>query len=43
MSLMTDIRAYPVPGNSVALWWLGQSGYIFKSHEGTLTSVDMYL
>ncbi|MBV6434762.1 MAG: putative L-ascorbate-6-phosphate lactonase UlaG [Bryobacteraceae bacterium] len=43
MSLMTDIRAYPVPANSVALWWLGQSGYIFKTHEGTLTSVDMYL
>ncbi|MBL8228972.1 MAG: MBL fold metallo-hydrolase [Bryobacterales bacterium] len=43
MSLMQEIREYPVPRNAVALWWLGQSGYIFKTHEGTLTSVDMYL
>lgn len=43
MSLMREIREYPVPRNAVALWWLGQSGYIFKTHEGTLTSVDMYL
>jgi L-ascorbate 6-phosphate lactonase len=43
MSLMQDIRHYPVEKNSVAMWWLGQSGYIFKTSEGTLTSVDMYL
>lgn len=43
MSLMQEIREYPVPRSAVALWWLGQSGYIFKTHEGTLTSVDMYL
>jgi L-ascorbate 6-phosphate lactonase len=40
---MREIREYPVPRNAVALWWLGQSGYIFKTYEGTLTSVDMYL
>lgn len=40
---MKQIREYPVPKNNVALWWLGQSGYIFKTPEGTLTSVDMYL
>ena len=28
---------------SVALWWLGQNGYIFKTPEGTLLSTDMYL
>src|SRR5712692_1782334 len=43
MSLMQAIRAYPVPPKSVGIWWLGQSGYIFKTPEGTLLSVDMYL
>jgi L-ascorbate 6-phosphate lactonase len=43
MSLMKRIREFPVPKNSVALWWLGQSGYIFKSPEGTLAGVDLYL
>src|SRR5262249_19030885 len=28
---------------SVALWWFGQSGYIFKSPGGTLAGVDLYL
>jgi L-ascorbate 6-phosphate lactonase len=43
MSLMTDIRAYPVPSGAVAMWWMGQSGYIFKTPEGTLLGVDLYL
>lgn len=43
MSLMQEIRSYPVPRNSVALWWLGQNGYIFKSPEGTVVSTDLYL
>jgi L-ascorbate 6-phosphate lactonase len=43
MSLMKEIREFRVPRNNIALWWFGQSGYIFKSPEGTLTSVDMYL
>ncbi len=42
-SLMRQIRDFPVPKNSIALWWFGQSGYIFKSPEGTLASVDLYL
>lgn len=40
---MKTIREYPVPKKSVAVWWLGQNGWIFKTPEGTLTSVDMYL
>jgi L-ascorbate 6-phosphate lactonase len=40
---MQDIRAYAVPKRSVAIWWLGQSGFIFKSAEGTLVSTDLYL
>jgi len=43
MSLMRQIREFPVPARSVALWWFGQNGYIFKSHEGTLVSTDLYL
>jgi L-ascorbate 6-phosphate lactonase len=43
MSLMQEIREFPVPNKSVALWWLGQNGYIFKTPEGTLASVDLYL
>jgi L-ascorbate 6-phosphate lactonase len=43
MSLMRAIREYPVPRDSVALWWFGQTGYIFKSAEGTLVSTDLYL
>jgi hypothetical protein len=43
MSLMSDIRAFPVPKKSVAIWWLGKSGYIFKTPEGTLVTTDMYL
>jgi L-ascorbate 6-phosphate lactonase len=43
MSLMSEIRAFPVAKGSVAMWWFGQNGYIFKSPEGTLCSVDLYL
>jgi L-ascorbate 6-phosphate lactonase len=43
MSLMRIIREFAVPKASLALWWLGQNGYIFKSPEGTLVSVDLYL
>ncbi len=40
---MQQIRAYAVPKKSVAIWWLGQNGYIFKTPAGTLASVDLYL
>jgi len=43
MPLMQNIREFPVPKQSVALWWFGQNGYIFKTPEGTLLSVDLYL
>jgi len=40
---MREIREFPVDRGAVALWWLGQNGFIFKSHEGTLVGVDLYL
>lgn len=43
MSLMRQIRDFAVPKSSVALWWLGQNGFIFKSPEGTTAGVDLYL
>ena len=43
MALMQEIRAFPVEKGSVGIWWLGQNGYIFKTHEGTLLATDMYL
>ncbi len=43
MSLMSEIREFRVPADSVAIWWLGQNGYIFKTPEGTLVGVDLYL
>jgi len=43
MSLMDDIRAFPVEKDSIGVWWFGQSGFIFKSPEGTTASVDLYL
>jgi len=43
MTLIDEIRAFPVPRNAVGIWWLGQNGYIFKTAEGTLVSTDLYL
>lgn len=43
MSLMQQIRAYRVPKRAVAVWWLGQNGFIFKTNEGTTVSTDLYL
>ena len=43
MKLMQDIREFKVPRGSVAAWWLGQNGFIFKTPEGTLLSIDLYL
>lgn len=37
------IRDYRVPKNNVALFWFGQNGFVFKSPEGTLASIDLYL
>jgi L-ascorbate 6-phosphate lactonase len=43
MSLMSEIRTATVPTGAVAIWWLGQSGYIFKSPGGAVVGVDLYL
>jgi len=40
---MESIRNFKVDHGSVALWWLGQMGYLIKTPAGTLFSVDAYL
>jgi L-ascorbate 6-phosphate lactonase len=43
MSLMKEIKNFNVPRGDVGVWWLGQNGFIFKTPEGTLLSIDLYL
>jgi L-ascorbate 6-phosphate lactonase len=39
-SLMEDVRRTIVPETSLAVWALGQSGFIFKDHRATILCVD---
>ncbi len=43
MSLMREIREAAVPRGTVAIWWVGQNGFLFKTHEGTVVGTDLYL
>lgn len=40
---MQQIRQFQVPGNSITMWWLGQSGFIIKSPGGIIVAIDPYL
>ncbi len=40
---MQAIRQFRVDKGSVALWWLGQMGYLIKTPDGALLAVDAYL
>jgi len=40
---MKSVRAFPVPPGAIALWFLGQSGFLVKSPGGTLLAIDPYL
>lgn len=40
--LIREIEETTVPENGLAIWWLGQSGYLIKSSRGLL-AVDLYL
>lgn len=41
--LMEEIRAFQPPQGTVAIWWLGQMSFIFKSPAATTLGVDLYL
>ena len=40
---MLSIREYEVPADGLAVWFLGQNGFLIKDAEGLLTGIDLYL
>lgn len=40
---MESIRAFEVPADGLAIWFLGQNGFILKSAAGPLIGIDLYL
>ncbi|MBS1802364.1 MAG: MBL fold metallo-hydrolase [Acidobacteria bacterium] len=40
---MKSIREFVVPEGGLALWYLGQNGFILKSSTGPLIGIDLYL
>ena len=41
--LMQEIKTKAVPHGSVAIWWIGQAGYVFKTSTGKVIFYDAYL
>jgi len=40
---MKSIRDFRPPSNALAIWYLGQNGFILKSGDGPVIAVDLYL
>ncbi|MFH0964439.1 MAG: MBL fold metallo-hydrolase [Planctomycetota bacterium] len=40
---MREIGEFAVPDRAIAIWWLGQSTFVFKSPCGTIAVLDPYL
>lgn len=40
---MQTIRDYLVPPDAIAIWYLGQNGFILKDAAGPLIGIDLYL
>jgi L-ascorbate 6-phosphate lactonase len=40
---MDIIREFSVPSNSIAVWYLGQNGFLLKNGDGLLIGIDLYL
>ena len=40
---MLDLREFHVPTGALAVWWLGQAGFLLKSPGGMLAALDPYL
>lgn len=43
MSLAAEIKHTNVPQDTLAVWSLGQAGFVFKSSQGAIVYVDPYL
>ena len=41
--IIDDVRAAKVAPGSVAIWWLGQAGYVMKTPSGVTLMIDIYL
>ncbi|MGD0803237.1 MAG: MBL fold metallo-hydrolase [Candidatus Bathyarchaeia archaeon] len=42
-SLMDEVRSTRVESGQVAIWWIGQAGYIMKTPKGRVLIIDAYL
>jgi len=40
---MQSIRAFQVPADALAIWFMGQNGFILKASIGPLVGIDLYL
>src|SRR5690242_7587441 len=40
---MRSIRAFEVPRGALAIWFLGQNGFVLRSHQGPSIAIDPYL
>jgi L-ascorbate 6-phosphate lactonase len=40
---MQTLKEFMVPAGSLAVWWLGQAGFLVKTSGGTLAAIDPYL
>ena len=40
---MQSVRAFPVPADAFAVWFLGQNGFLLRDSTGPLVAVDAYL
>ncbi|MGC1452123.1 MAG: MBL fold metallo-hydrolase [Candidatus Sulfotelmatobacter sp.] len=42
-SFMASIRSFEPPPGSLAIWFLGQNGFLLKERDGPLIAIDLYL
>ena len=40
---MASIRNFSVPARAIAIWYLGQNGFVIKDDSGLLIGIDLYL
>ena len=40
---MSYIRGFDVPKGAMAVWWLGQAGFIIKTPGDIIAAIDPYL
>jgi L-ascorbate 6-phosphate lactonase len=40
---MKSIREFAVPADAIAIWYMGQNGFILRSDAGPLIGIDLYL